>query len=100
MMRRLWNGGPVESWKLGRPYKLWFEGWDAGITLGRDADGVWHRLQWGMDDEYASYSFLLRGGYRRIVPEDLYQELVAAGYGQFFIDLDEYTNTVLYEYED
>lgn len=99
-MRRLWNGGPVWDRELGRPAKLWFVSWDVGITLGRDADGVWHRLEWGMDSDYAAYTFLLRGGYRKIVPEAYYDELVAAGYGNYFIDLDEYTQTMLPEYED
>ena len=99
-MRRLWTGGPVEEYFLGRPAKLWFVDWNVGITLARDNSGVWHELQYGMDSDYQQYSFLLRGGYQTIVPEAYYQELVAAGYGAYFKDLDEYTNTMLTEYED
>lgn len=99
-MRRLWTGGPVNDYSLGRPFKLWFAAWNVGITLGRDADGVWHELDYGVDSDYQAYTFLLRGGYQRIVPEEYYTELVAAGYGSYFVDLDEYTNTMRYEYED
>lgn len=99
-MRRLWTGGPVEDFELGRYGTLWWLGWNNGISLARDGNGTWSQVQYGIDDEYSSYTFLLRGGYQRIVPEAYYQELVAAGYGGYFRDLDEYTNTMLYEYED
>lgn len=99
-MRRLWTGGPVKDLGLGRPAKLWFVDWNVGITLGRDDTGQWHELEWGVDSDYQQYTFLLRGGYQSIVPEAYYDELVAAGYGAFFKNLDEYTNTMLTEFED
>lgn len=66
----------------------------------RDAAGNWSELTFPTDASLRDYVFVLRGGYRRIVPENYYQELVAAGYGSYFEDLDEYTNTMLYEYEE
>lgn len=100
-MRRLWTGGPTNVRKAGRPYKLWWVGWDEGIDVVRDASGNWSELTYPVDSVLTTdYVFVLRGGYRKIVPENYYQELVALGYGQYFVDLDEYTNTMLYEYED
>lgn len=100
-MRRLWTGGPTITRKLGRPAKLWWLGWDTGVTLVRTQEGAWLEIeQFPVDADLSAYSFVLRGGYEQIVPEDYYTELVAAGYGSYFTDLDEYTNTMLTEYED
>lgn len=86
--------------ELGRPHKLWWLGWDEGVTLLRDAEGNWSETRFPVDADVSAASFALRGGFRRIVPADLHAELVAAGYGDYFIELDEYTDTMLEEYED
>ena len=99
-MRYLWNGGPVVDRELGRPAKLWFLSWNEGVTLARDADGVWRELRFEVDADLSAYSFVLRGGYRRIIPSVYRDELVAAGYGAYIVELDEYTDTYLYEFED
>jgi len=99
-VRRLWTGGPVIDREAGRSHKLWWVGWNEGITLARSGDGTWQELTFPVDQDLSSYSFVLRGGYQQVVPENYYTELVAAGYGSHFTDLDEYTNTILSEYEE
>ena len=99
-MRYLWTGGPVSSRKLGRPAKLWWLGWNEGVTLVRDANGVWSEQRFPVDASLQAASFVLRGGYRQIVPASVHSELVAAGYGSYFVELDEYATTYLSEFED
>ena len=100
-MRRLWTGGPTTDRAAGRDHRLWWVSWDEGVTVARTAAGDWVELTYPVDDTLLEdYVFVLRGGYRKIVPESYYTELVAAGYGSYFEDLDEYTNTMLYEYEE
>lgn len=99
-MRRLWTGGPTVQRSLGRPAKLWWVRWGEGVTVARDVSGNWVELRYPVDEDLRQYVFVLRGGYREIVPEGFYNELVAAGYGSYFEDLDEYTDTYLFEFED
>jgi hypothetical protein len=100
-MRRLWTGGPTNIRKAGRDHRLWWVGWDEGIDVVRDAAGNWSELVYPVDEVLTNdYVFVLRGGYRKIVPENYYLELVALGYGEYFENLDEYDNTMLYEYEE
>ena len=100
-MRRLWTGGPTIDREVGRSHRLWWVSWNEGVTVARDASGSWSEFTFPLDADLSNnYVFVLRGGYQRIVPENYYQELVAAGYGSHFVDLDEYTNSMLHEYEE
>lgn len=77
-----WDGGPVRERKAGRTHPLWWTEWNEGITVARDADGVWSQLSDGRTEETLDqYVLVLRGGCRVDVPTAYYSELVAAGYG-------------------
>lgn len=100
-MRRVWTGGPVVDREAGREgHRLWWLGWNEGVTLARDADGTWHELRFPVDGDLAGYSLVLRGGYEQVVDEAFYDELVAAGYGSHCRTDDEYTDTFLQRVED
>lgn len=89
-MRREWTGQKAHTYKLGRPYALWFVGRREGVTLLRDASGNWSEVTYPVDADVQAATYALRGGRRQVVPEAYYQELVAAGYGEFFESFDEY----------
>jgi hypothetical protein len=79
-----WNGGPVRDREVGRPHRLWWVGFNEGITVVRDADGVWSEVTSRTDDSLQNdWAYVLRGGYRAEVPSAYYQELVDAGYGSY-----------------
>lgn len=95
-----WNGGPVVDRELGRPHKLWFTGWNEGVTLVRDADGVWSEVRYPVDSTLADYVRALRGGYRQDLSDTDYTELVAAGYAAYIEVDDEYQGIYLRTLED
>lgn len=79
-----WNGGPVRERKAGRAHPLWWTVWSEGVTIARDADGVWSQLPDGRTEETLDqYVLVLRGGRRVEVPAAYYTELVDAGYGSY-----------------
>ena len=103
VLRRLWTGNcSTRELSLGRPAKLWWVDWNEGLTLARSAPGVWEQLSYPVDEDLSAYSYVIRGGYSQIVPENIYQELVAEGFNSpgCWVFLDEYTDTYLYTVED
>jgi hypothetical protein len=99
-MRRYYAGGPVRKRYSGRPNKLWFFSIQEGITLVQREDGSWFETTFEIDEELQKFPLVLAGGYQQFISEETYQSLVAAGYGQYVITFDEYTQTYLYEFED
>jgi hypothetical protein len=102
-LRRLWTGNcSTRELSLGRPAKLWWVKWPEAIGLGRTAPGVWEQLSYPVDEDLNAYSFVIRGGYQQIVPENIYEELVALGFNApgCWVFLDEYTETFLQTLED
>ena len=99
-MRRYYTGGPVTKRYSGRPNKLWFFAINEGVTLIQGEDGSWFTSTYEVDEDLQNYPLVLRGGYQQFISEETYQSLVVAGYGQYVITFDEYTNTYLYEFED
>jgi len=102
-LRRLWTGNcSTQTLSSGRRAKLWWVSWPEGLTLARSAPGVWEQLSYPVDEDLQSYSYVIRGGYQQIVPEEIYLELVAEGFDdpECWVFLDEYTETFLQTVEE
>jgi len=99
-VRRYYAGGPVNKRYSGRPNKLWFFSIDEGVTLIQRENGEWFTTTYEIDEDLQNYPLVLRGGYQQFISEETYQSLVAAGYGQFVVTFDEYTQMYYYEFED
>jgi hypothetical protein len=99
-VRRYYAGGPINKRYSGRPSKLWFFAIEEGVTLIQRDNGEWFTSTYEIDEDLQNYPLVLRGGYQQFISEEAYQSLVAAGYGQFVVTFDEYTQTYYYQFED
>lgn len=84
-MTHVWGGGPTTSREVGRDHPLWWLDRDEGVTLIRSDAGVWSEVQSAVDSTLQAASAVLRGGYVQDVSDAHYTELVAQGYGSYFI---------------
>lgn len=81
-----WGGGLVQDVPLVGVGSVRRRSFDQGVTLVRDDAGEWTEVRGVlMDSQLQAYTLVLRGGYTIDVSEDTYDELVAAGYGSYFV---------------
>lgn len=73
---------PTYQYKLGRDEELWWVGYPVAKDVAKK-NGVW-KTYLSMTPEFvATCEVVLRGGFLNEISEELADELVAAGYGEF-----------------
>lgn len=82
-----WDGGPVHYRKHPNR-KLFYVGYNEGLTVVRRDDGTWVQIDpYSKDETVTSYSAYLRGGYQQDITDEHYDELVASGFGDYITEV-------------
>jgi hypothetical protein len=78
--------GPTMRIKLGRNNDLWFVSYPWGKTVVKQ-DGNWTTIVSPQDSSLDDYDRVLRGGYDNPITDAEADELTAAGYGDYIVEL-------------
>lgn len=79
-MAHTWLGTYAQRVYTGHNPPLWV---DKGISLCRSGGGVYAERMILTDTDVANSTLVLRGGYIQAIADDIYTELVSAGYGSY-----------------
>jgi hypothetical protein len=60
-----------------------------GITLLR-MNNVWTEIRYPTEDQTGAADYVLWGGYKNVINQEIANELTAAGYGQYIIPIDQW----------
>jgi hypothetical protein len=78
--------GPTMTIKLGRGYDLWFVSYGWGKTVVKK-NGTWSTIVSPQDSTLATYDRVLSGGYDNPITDAEADELTAAGYGEYVVEV-------------